>query len=502
MRCVIGVDLGTSGCKVVAVGADGNVLASRTEIYPLEQPKPGWTQQDPLLWWSAAAEALRFVTAAVKGMAISGVSFSGQMHGMTALDGAGLPVRPAILWNDQRTFSQCAEIEHLAGGLEALLSYTNNRMLTGYTGGKILWMKEEEPENYARTRVILTPKDYIRYRLTGLLMTEVSDASGYGLFDTKKRVWAWELIDKIGLDRSFFPPVTESAAQTGSVTNEASLETGLPEGTPVYGGGGDAVLSTTALGLLAPGRAALTLGTSGVVAMALDGYRDNAGGLVQAFCNNLPGVWHMMGVTLAAAGSYQWFRNTFAEAEIAAEEAGGASAYLVLDTLAAGAPAGSEGLVYLPYLTGERCPVQDPLAAGAFVGFTSRHTRSHFARAVLEGVAFSLKQVYDLMASVSGLPAQEFLASGGGAKSPLWLQILSDVFQAPISTVPGAEDGGAYGAALLAGIGSGVWTAQEAMALPIAVPKAHPIPENAEVYRKAYAKYVSLYPALAPFYHA
>jgi len=496
MNCVIGIDVGTSGVKVIAVDEKGAVAASHTCLYPLEQPRPGWTQQDPEDWWQGTAEALRQVTGSVAGASVRGVSFSGQMHGMVALDDSGAVVRPAILWNDQRTASQCDEIREAAGGLEKLLGYTNNDILTGYTGGKILWMKEEEPENYEKTSLVVNPKDFIRYRLTGTLGTDVSDASGFGLFDTKNKVWAWELIDRIGLRRSLFPEVAESIAPVGNVTAAASALTGLPEGTPVFAGGGDAVLSTTALGLLSPGKAAITLGTSGVVAMAMDGYKENPGGKVQAFCNNLPGVYHRMGVTLAAAGSYQWYAGSFAAAEKAAQAEGGPDVYYLLDKEAEGTPAGAEGLIYLPYLTGERCPLQDPNARGVFFGIHSRHTRGHFSRAVMEGVACSLRQVYELLIEGSGITTTEFIVSGGGSKSPLWRQILSDVFNAPISVVPAASDGGAYGAALLAGIGSGLWTAEAAMALPESQVKAVPDPERAALYEKQYRTYCALYPAL------
>ena len=500
MNYVIGIDVGTSGVKVIAADENGAVAASHTCLYPLEQPRPGWTQQDPEDWWQGTAEALRNVTAALNGGTIKGISFSGQMHGMVALDEAGSVVRPAILWNDQRTASQCDEIRSAAGGLDALLGYTNNDILTGYTGGKILWMKEEEPENYEKTAIIVNPKDYLRYRLTDTLGTDVSDASGFGLFDTKNKVWAWELIDRIGLRRSLFPAVSESIDPVGEVTAKAASLTGLPAGTAVFAGGGDAVISTTALGLLSPGKAAITLGTSGVVAMAMDSYKENQGGKVQAFCNNLPGVYHRMGVTLAAAGSYQWYANSFAAAEKAAQEQGGPDVYFILDKEAEATPAGSEGLIYLPYLTGERCPLQDPNARGVFFGIHSRHTRGHFNRAVMEGVAYSLRQVYELLIEGSDVTTTEFIVSGGGSKSPLWCQILSDVFNAPISVVPAAADGGAYGAALLAGIGSGLWSAQAAMALPKSQVKAQPDPERAVMYEKQYRTYCALYPALKPLF--
>lgn len=488
MHCVIGVDVGTSGCKVIAVAADGKILSESTESYPLYQPKAGWTEQEPQDWWEGAVRGLRTVVAGIGNAKVAGISFSGQMHGMVALDKAHQPVRRAILWNDQRTGRQCDAITEAAGGLSGLLGYTNNMMLTGYTGGKILWMKENEPENYEKTELVLLPKDYIRYRLTGELCTEVSDASGTGLYDVKGRRWADALIEKAGLRRALFPPCVESVEQTGSVSEVAAAETGLPAGTPVYGGGGDAVISTTGMGLAVPGRVGVTLGTSGVVASGLPGYADNPEGRLQLFCGNKPGSYMAFGCTLAAAGSYQWFHDSL----------GGGEDFRALDRLAGEAPAGCEGLTYLPYLTGERCPVFDPQARGAFIGLSSVMGKGHFARAVLEGVCFSLKQVYDMIAAASpAIQSNEIVVAGGGAKSPLWRQMLADIFGLPVRTVYGSALGGSFGAALVAGAGCGLWQdIEEAMRLAKPEVEALPRPENAGVYAAQYEKYLKLYPAL------
>lgn len=496
-RCVLGIDIGTSGCKAILLDGSGALLASATAEYPLSQPRPGWSEQDPADWYAGVCRALKPVMEAGAAHEIMGLSLSGQMHGMVALSDAMEVVRPAILWNDQRTEAQCAEITQRAGGLAGLLKQTNNMMLTGYTGGKILWMKQNEPENYARTRLILNPKDYIRYLLTGEIVTEVSDASGTGLFDVRNRTWATALIENIGLSPAFFPPCVESTAQTGVISARAAAETGLMAGTPVYGGGGDAVISTTGSGLAVPGRVGVTLGTSGIVAVGLPGYADNPEGKLQLFCNNAPGSWMAFGCTLAAAGSYQWFRNALGGEEMAAQRAGGEDAYVLLNAKAAEVGPGSDGLLYLPYLTGERCPLFDAKARGGFIGLTSVMHKGHFARAVMEGVCFSLKQVYDLIASCTTLHSNEIVVSGGGAKSPLWKQILADVFQLPVKTVYGGAEGGAFGAALVAGAGCGLWPdLQAAMGAARPMDETKYSAENAAAYAKAYKAYTGMYGAL------
>ncbi len=498
-KCVIGIDVGTSGCKILAMDSSGGILHSVIEEYPSYAPHPGWSEQDPEDWWRGVVRGLGRMLPEISSYQIAAVGFSGQMHGMVALDERNQVIRRAILWNDQRTQPQCDEITERAGGLSALLSYTNNRMLTGFTGGKILWMKECEPENYQRTKMILNPKDYIRFRLSGLALTEVSDASGTGFFDVKHRAWAADLIEKAGLSPSIFPPVVESTAEAGRVSAQAAAETGLPEGTPLSAGGGDAVISTTGLGLIRPGRIGITLGTSGVVAMGLPGYMENPEGLLQMSCNNAPGTWHAMGVTLAAAGSYQWFRDTFGDLEMEAAKAFGKSAFYLLDQEAAKIPAGSDGVIFLPYLTGERAPLNDPAATGAFLGITAQTAKGHFSRAVMEGVAFSLKQVYDLIMSVNkgGVCSDEIVLAGGGAVSPVWRQIFADVFNLPVRTVYGSAEGGSFGAALVAGVTGGLWkNLEDTVSLITPQSETKPILANVPVYQKQYEKYVRFYDAL------
>ncbi len=497
-KCVIGLDVGTSGCKILALDESGNILGSVVEEYPLYAPKTGWSEQDPEDWWNGIVTGIQKIMPKLGDHQVCAIGLSGQMHGMVALDENNHVVRRAILWNDQRTGKQCDEITELAGGLDGLLSYTNNRMLTGFTGGKILWMKENEPENYNKTKIILNPKDYIRFRLSGAFLTEVSDASGTGLFNVKERKWSEDLIAKIGLKQSLFPKVVESTEAAGAVTKEVSELTGIPEGTVVSGGGGDAVISTTGLGLIKPGRIGITLGTSGVVAMGLPAYMPNPNGMLQVSCNNAPGTYHAMGVTLAAAGSYQWFRNALGEFEISEAKTLHKNAFGLLDDKAKATPAGADGLVFLPYLTGERAPINDPNATGAFLGITARHTKGHFARAVMEGVAFSLKQVYDLIMSVNpNVQSSEIVLAGGGASSPIWRQIFADVFNLPVRTVYGSAEGGSFGAALVAGVTGGIWSSLSGT-VELIKPESEtlPVSENVPVYAAQYQKYCKYYDAL------
>ncbi|MBQ6371915.1 MAG: xylulokinase [Oscillospiraceae bacterium] len=480
-KYLIGIDVGTSGCKIIAVD-EGRVVASKTVAYPLSRPKAGWSEQNPADWWEGVCTGLRAVTEGISDK-IAGVSMSGQMHGMVALDKDLNVIRPAILWNDQRTEKQCDEITATAGGLDGLLGYTNNMMLTGYTGGKILWVKENEPENYARFFKVINPKDYIVLKLTGNLITDVSDASGTGFFDVEKRTWACELMDKCGIDRSFFADPIESTDKAGEVSAEASALTGIPAGVPVFAGGGDAVISTIAMGLTDQSKIGVTVGTSGVVAMSLPGYGFNQGGLLQMFCGNLPGSYVAFGCTLSAAGSYQWLHDALFPND----------SFDDLNALAEKVPCGSDGLIFLPYLTGERCPLFDSAATGSFTGLSNIMGKGHFARAVMEGVALSLRQVYDLIQEVKPVKPNYMVVSGGGAKGQIWRQILADIFEMPVVTAFGSAEGGAYGAALIAGIGCGLWDAKEAGDLCAIQSVTEPIHEHYEIYRAVDEKYKRLY---------
>ena len=494
-----GIDIGTSGCKSIIADEMGNVIAAETVEYPLYTPQPGWAEQDPSDWWEGTVKSMRraIEKSGIDPKQIAGVGLSGQMHGMVALDKNSNVIRRAILWNDQRTGKQCKEVVDAAGGEEGLLGLTNNLMLPGYTGGKILWLRENEPELYEKVKIILNPKDYIRYLLTGEYATEVSDASGTGLFDVRKRCWCDKLISLLKIPRDILPKCYESIETTGRLTRKASMETGLPEGLPVVGGGGDAVIQTTGMGLIKEGILGITIGTSGIAAMGLDSFKSNPGGRLQVFCNNAPDIWHVMGVTLSAGGSYQWYRNRLCEAERSKAAETGRDVYDILGEEALASSPGSRNLIFLPYLSGERCPYPDPAARGAFIGLTLLHTKGDMTRSIMEGVTYSLRQVYELILKMGSVKVQEIRISGGGSRSPLWRQIQADIFQTPVKTVSGSGEGGAYGAALVAGVGCGIWKNLGEAAKNLKT-ETETMPNTAlkGLYNELYDIYNSMYPSL------
>ncbi len=488
---LLGVDVGTSGVKVVLIDRNGAVIASASESYPLYTPQPLWAEQDPNDWWHATCRAVRQVldAAQVSASQVQGVGLSGQMHGSVFLDEQGEPIRPALLWCDQRTAAECAWITERVGE-QQVLQTTLNPVLTGFQAGKIIWLRNHEPHAYARIRRVLLPKDFIRYRLTGEAATEVSDASGTALFDVPKRDWAYDMLDTLELPREWFPKVYESPEITGRVSASAAQATGLAEGTPVVGGAGDQAAGAVGVGVVQSGRASVSVGTSGVVFAHLERPQVDPQYRTHTFCHAVPGAWHVMGVMLMAGGALQWYRDTFAPE----------ASFETLLEEAAQVPAGAEGLLFAPYLSGERTPYPDPQARGAFVGLTIAHKRAHCTRAVLEGVAFGLRDSLEILKAM-GVPLEELRLTGGGAKSPLWRQILADVFGQPVHTLQ-AEEGPAYGAALLAGVGTGVWqsvpdacaaTVQLASTIP-------PAPERQAFYETRYAHYRRLYPALRTFW--
>jgi len=504
MEYLLGIDIGTSGCKSILIDNSGNTAGAVVKEYRLYTPRAGWSEQDPADWWKAVIEGILelFKKTGISGESIKGIGLSGQMHGLVALDKQDRVIRPAILWNDQRTSKQCKKITEKAGGLNGLLELTNNQMLPGYTGGKLVWLKEKEPENYERLAHFLNPKDYIRLLLTGERATEVSDASGTGLFDVKSRTWSKELLSLLDLSPELFPQCYESTEISGRITASVAKKTGLPEGLAVIGGGGDAVVQTTGMGLIKPGVVGTIIGTSGIVAMGLDEYHSNPEGLLQVFCNNTPETWHVMGVTLNAGGTYRWFRDALGETEIERASQTGEDVYALMDKAAAAVKPGSNGLVFLPYLIGERCPYIDPTARGAFIGLGLHHGKAEVIRSILEGVVFSLRDVYALIHTMDR-SITEIRTSGGGSLSPLWRQIQADVFQSPVITVSGSGEGGAYGAALVAGAGVGVWSSvDEAIGVLKKETETLPNPENREIYEDMYGIYHSLYAALKPAYKA
>lgn len=498
MSITIGIDVGTSGTKTLAIAEDGRILASASSEYPCSHPKPGWAEQDPELWWTATQETLRAVltSGAFKPEDVAGVGLSGQMHGSVFLDKDGNVVRPALLWNDQRTDAQCAEIEERAGGRESLIKMVGNRALTGFTAPKLLWIREHEPQNWEKVRMVLLPKDYIRYRLTGTHATEVSDASGTLLHDLANRRWSGELLAKLDLDPSLMPPCYESPEVSARISEIGSKATGLPVGTPVVGGGGDQPAGAVGNGIVRQGVVSATMGTSGVVFAHSDHLGFDPEGRLQRGCHAVPGAWHVMGVVLAAGGSLQWFRNELGKAEVAAAKAKGIDPYVLLTDEAAMAGPGAEGLFFLPYLTGERSPHFDPDAKGGWIGLTVRHGRAHMIRAVLEGATYAMRDSLELIREM-GVRIDEIRVSGGGARNALWRQIQADIYGADVHTLNSSE-GPAYGAALLAQVGTGGFaTVPEACDATIRTVESTPVdPKVKPFHDRAYKIYRDLYKRL------
>ncbi|MFH1745890.1 MAG: xylulokinase [Planctomycetota bacterium] len=494
---LLGIDVGTTGSKVVLIDAGGGVVADATSEYPMSTPRPLWAEQDPCDWWAATVASVRRVLemAGINGDQVVGVGLTGQMHGLVLLDAAGDVLRPCIMWNDQRTVEQCATLTARVGAAR-VLQLTGNPILPGFTAPKIAWVRENEPEIHQKVAKVLLPKDYIRYRLTGEFFSEVSDAAGTSMFDVGRRQWSDEMLAALDVPRDWLPEVTESPVASATISAGAASETGLAKGTPVVGGGGDQAAQAVGTGIVAEGIVSVTLGTSGVVFAACDAYHPEPEGRLHAFCHAVPGQWHLMGVMLSAAGSFRWFRDTLCETECARAAETGRDPYDLLTEAAATIAPGCEGLLFLPYLSGERTPYPDPYARGVFCGLTLRHTKAHMTRAVLEGVTFGLRDSLELMRDL-GLTIKQVRASGGGARSSLWRQMLADVFNTEIVTV-NITEGAAYGAALLAGVGVGVYpdVAQACARVIRVTDRCQPGPA-AEVYADFYPRYRALYPALA-----
>ncbi len=493
MALVCGIDVSTTATKAILVDADGVVRGSASAEYPLATPRPLWSEQDPDLWWAATGAVIPRALAAAGATAadVEAVGLTGQMHGAVLLDERREVIRPAILWNDQRTGAECDEIRARVGP-QRLIEITGNDALTGFTAPKLLWVRNHEPELWRRLSLVLLPKDDVRRRLTGEAAMDVSDGSGTLLFDLAARTWSPEILDALELDPDRFPPTFEGPAVTGAVSAAGAAATGLRAGTPVVAGGGDQAANAVGVGAIDEGVVALSLGTSGVIFAATRSPVHEPGGRVHAFCHAVPGRWHLMSVMLSAAGSLRWFRDALAPGE-------------PFGTLAATADAvgaAADGLYFLPYLTGERSPHPDPLARGAFVGLTIAHDRRHLTRAVLEGVAFGLRDGLDLMLA-AGMPRPaQIRASGGGLASPVWTQILADVLDAELVT-PSTTEGAAFGAATLAAVGAG-WFADVGAATEALVrttPAASPDRDRAAAYAEAHAAFRELYPALAPTFH-
>ena len=493
MSLFLGIDISTTSAKALLIDRDGEIVASATSPLALSTPRPLWSEQEPLDWWNAVAASIREALAHsnISGKEVSAIGLTGQMHGLVLLDERNEPLRPAILWNDQRCGAECDEIRNRIGRAR-LIQLTGNEALTGFTAPKIVWVKNHEPDIFARARHVLLPKDYIRFKLTGRLAMDKADGSGTMLFDLKKRNWSVELLNSLGIPNEWLPETFEGPEVTGEVNSEAAAATGLRIGTPVVAGGGDQAAQAVGVGAVRPGVVALTLGTSGVVFATSDSCLIEPEGRLHALCHALPNRWHLMGVMLSAAGSLQWYRDTIAS-DVSFDD---------LMEEAAGAPPGCEGLIFLPYLSGERTPHPDPLARGAWVGLTLRHRRAHLTRAVLEGVAFGLKDSFVLIKQAGLGAIEQVRVSGGGAKSSLWRQILADVLGVELVTVNTTE-GAAYGAAILAGVASGLWPDVETACERLIRAQDRVLPEakREKIYSGVHREYDALYPALSPSFN-
>jgi xylulokinase len=491
----LGIDIGTSGTKTLAIDQQGTILASASAEYPCSHPRPGWSEQDPGLWWDATVKTLQSVLAAgkVKPADVAGIGLSGQMHGSVFLDQEGKVIRPALLWNDQRTAAECHEIEERAGGREALVRMVANPALTGFTAPKLLWVRKHEPKHWERVRQILLPKDYIRYRLTGTYATEVSDASGTLMLDVANRRWSRDLLGKLDIDPAFLPGCHESPEVSAKVSELGSKATGVPKGTAVVGGGGDQPAGAVGNGIVRQGVVSATMGTSGVVFAHADQLGFDPLGRLQRGCHAVPGAWHVMGVVLSAGGSFQWFRNELGKAEVALAKQQGIDPYYLLTAEAAIAGPGAEGLFFLPYLTGERTPHFDPDAKGGWVGLTVRHGRPHMIRALLEGATFGMRDSLELIREM-GVGIEQIRVSGGGARNPLWRQIQADIYGGDVHTL-NASEGPAFGVALLAQVGTGGYSSvPEACDATIRTVESTTVdPKVKAFYDRAYVVYRKLY---------
>ncbi|HEX4684655.1 MAG TPA: xylulokinase [Gemmatimonadaceae bacterium] len=486
----LGLDVGTSGVKAMLVSRSGDVIASATTPLTLSTPRPGWAEQDPGAWWNASITSIRAVRERAAGVSVASVGISGQMHSSVFLDREGGVIRPALLWCDARTTAECREIERRVEGEARLRDLASNPALEGFTLPKVLWLRNNEPQAFARLATVLLAKDYVRYRLTGEIATEPSDASATLMFDTARRRWSGEIMSAVGLPESILPPVGESSEILGRVNDLGSSVTGLPIGTPVVGGGADNACGAAGVGVVAPGEAVVSWGTSGTLLAPVDEPRVDPLLRAHTFCHVVPDTWYVMGVVLSAGGAFAWYRDQFAR-----DLAGLPDINQRLDDEAASVAPGSDGVTFLPYLQGERTPHRNALARGAFVGLSLAHSRAHLTRAVLEGVCFALRDSLSILQSLGLLPA-ELLLTGGGAHSPFVRRLQAEVFGVPVTTV-NREEGPAYGAALLAAVGAGVFPdlASATRATLERQPPEVPTREAHRAYDAAYARFRESYRA-------
>ncbi|MGL4595749.1 MAG: xylulokinase [Thermoguttaceae bacterium] len=495
MMTFLGIDIGTSGTKTLAIDSKGKILASDMQEYPCYSPKPFWSEQDPEDWWKATVKSVQNVVkkAKLKPNDVKAIGLSGQMHGSVFLDKNDKVIRRAILWNDQRTVAECDEITKAVGGRDKLIQLVANPALTGFTAPKILWLRNNEPKNFEKLRKVLLPKDEIRRRLTGEYATEVSDASGMLLLDVKKRNWSLPLVSALKLDVNFFGKVYESEDVTGTLTAEVAKELGLTTNCLVVGGAGDCAAGAVGNGIVSEGVLSTSIGTSGVMFVYSDKMKIDPLGRVHTFCHAVRGKWHLMGVNLSSGGSLQWFRNALCPELVTQAKKQKVDVYDILTNEAEKTPVGSEGLYFLPYLSGERTPHADPFARGSFVGLTLRHGRGHLTRSVMEGVTYSLRESLEIFRNLD-IPVKQIRASGGGSKSPFWRQIQADVFSQRVVTT-NSEEGPSFGVALLAAVGAGEYKdIEEACKATIKIVKeTKPNTKATKIYDAGMPLYQKLY---------
>ena len=503
MKYLLGIDIGTTGVKTLLINQAGAIIGRAIKEYPMQTPKPGWAEQDPTDWWQAVVGSIKEIikSTRIPSGNIIGIGLSGQMHGSVFLDKNNKVLRPCILWCDQRTSKECDYITKKVGA-KRLIGLVGNPALTGFTAGMVLWVRNNEPAIYRKIAHVLLPKDYIRFRLTNEFATEVSDASGTLFLDVKNRKWSEQLLSELDIPIEWMSRCYESIEVTGRITAEIAKLTGLKTGTPVMGGGGDQAAQAIGTGIVTPGVISVNIGTSGVVFAYSQKPQFDPAGRVHTFCHAVPGQWHVMGVMLAAGGSLCWLRNNLGQEEIRQARQRKVDPYEILITDAQDIPAGSEGLIFLPYLSGERTPHCDPDARGVFFGLSLKHTKQHMTKAVLEGICFGLRDGLEIIKGM-GIPVKEIRLTGGGARSKIWAQMLADILDREIVTVEPAE-GSAYGAALLAGIGVGVYrNAIQACRNTLKLKgRIKPRKKNVTIYARHYETFKSLYAALRPEFKA
>lgn len=498
MEYSMGIDVGTTGVKIVIIDIDGKLKGTETVEYPLITPKPGWAEQEPYDWWNATIKCIRKILkkTEIDGKDIKGIGLTGQMHGAVFLDKENKVIHPAILWCDQRTAEECKEINEIVGE-ERIFEITCNPVLTGFQAPKILWLRKNKPDIYRNVRKILLPKDYIRFCLTGEFATDVSDASGTSLFDVRNRKWSEEILEKLEIPLDFLPKAYEGTEITGYIKKDVSKITGLDENTPVVAGGGDQASGGVGNGIVEEGLVSVTIGTSGVVFAHSEKVIVDPKGRLHTFCHAVPGKWHLMGVMLSAGGSFRWLRDNLCEEEKREGKRKKVDPYEIMTGKAKEIPVGSEGLIFLPYLTGERCPYPDPNARGVFFGLSLKHTKSHIIRSVMEGITFGLRDSVEIMKEINLPIGEKFIGSGGGGKSDFWCQMMADIFGKNIARLE-CQEGAPFGAAILAGVGIGLYEDVKTACKKILKEKDvfRYDEERFKKYENFYRIYRELYPAL------